>query len=161
MSVRTICTISASARRYQHTPADRRNSVAFCNPAEKSGVFSHNIQWMASLRRSQVSCRLAYCRDRSFTSAMASATVARPSATARNCLYPIACRAVASRGRPLCSSVSTSCKSPCATIASTRRSMRSFMSSRSRKARPMYAASYRGGASRLRRSCAPIVSPVS
>lgn len=41
---------------------------------------------MRGFRRSHVSCRLAYCRDRSLTSSTASASVAVPSATAQKLL---------------------------------------------------------------------------
>ena len=73
----------------------------------------------------------------------------------------MAWRAVAFRGTPAASRARTSSARPAATIPSTRRSIRAFISSRSRKARPIYTGAYRLGAVRVSRLWAVMVLPVS
>src|SRR5699024_10207066 len=54
------------------------SSVELATAWEKLGFSPQRIQWVLGLRRNQVSCRLAYCRERSFTSSA-------PSSTGRPC----------------------------------------------------------------------------
>ena len=71
---------------------------------------------MSGLRRSHVSCRLAYCRERSLTSSTASAyggACRRP--PPETACSPMACKAVASRGsaavqQRACTSSSRPCR---------------------------------------------------